>query len=137
MLARVSDGPEAASLSKSRAAQQLSVGYKSEGRAWACRSNATRSLLPGDTESLTGSAGGLGSLTLDLEVPEVTETSVIADLLHTLQILSESRIDNVGVNLGPGAIFDAPLSVQEPLWNSVIYNAEIDYEHSQFYKALY
>ena len=80
----------------------------------------TRSLLPGDTESLTGSAGGLSSLTLDLEVPEMTETSMVADLLHTLQIFSESGIYHVGVNLRPGAILDAPLSVQEPLWNSVI-----------------
>lgn len=80
----------------------------------------TRSLLPGNTEGLTGTAGGLGSLTLNLEVPEVTETSVLADLLHALEILSESSINDVGVHLGPGAVFDAPLSVQEPLWNSVI-----------------
>ena len=59
----------------------------------------TRSLLPGDTESLTGSAGGLGSLTLDLEVPEVTETSVVSHLLHALQILSEFSINHVRVNL--------------------------------------
>ena len=50
---------------------------------------------------------------------------MVADLLHTLQILSESGIDNVGVNLRVGAILDAPLSVQEPLWNSVIYIHQI------------
>ena len=50
----------------------------------------------------------------------MTETSMVADLLHTLQIFSQSGGDHVGVNLRPGAILDAPLSVQEPLWNSVI-----------------
>ena len=59
-------------------------------------------------------------LTSDLESPEMTEASMVSDLFHALQIFSESGIDHVGVNLGPGAIFDAPLSVQEPLWNSVI-----------------
>ena len=79
-----------------------------------------RSLLPGNTEGLTGSAGGLGSLTLDLEVPEVTETSMLACSLHALQVLSEFSINHVRVCLRPGAVLDAPLSVQEPLWNSVI-----------------
>lgn len=81
----------------------------------------TRSLLPGDTESLSGSAGGLGFLALNLEAPEVTETSVIADLLHALLVFSESSIDHVGVHLGPVAVFDTLLSVQEPLGNSVFY----------------
>ena len=45
---------------------------------------------------------------------------MVANLLHALKIFSESSVDHVGVDLGPGAILDAPLSVQEPLWNSVI-----------------
>lgn len=87
-------------------------------------SGLTRSLLPGDTESLSGSAGGLGLLALNLEAPEMTETSVIADLLHALQIFSKSGIDHVGVGLGIGAVFDTLLSVQEPLGNSVFYTHE-------------
>ena len=78
------------------------------------------SLLLGDSEGLSSSSGGLGVLTLDLEVPEVTETSVLADLLHALQILSESRINDVGDDLAVSAILDASLSVQEPLWDAVV-----------------
>ena len=55
----------------------------------------TRSLLPGNTESLTGSAGGLRVLALDLEAPEVTKTSVLADLLHALLVFSEFSINCV------------------------------------------
>ena len=98
-------GQEAASLSESP-------------RRSSC--NKTRSLLPGDTESLSGTAGGLGALTLDLEVPEVTETSMFADLLHALEIFSESSINNVRVNLAVGSVLNAPLSVQEPLGDSVL-----------------
>ena len=79
-----------------------------------------RSLLPGNTEGLTGSASGLGSLTLDLEAPEVTKTSMLADLLHALKIFSESGVDDVGVNLRIGTVFDASLSVKEPLGDAVI-----------------
>ena len=79
-----------------------------------------RSLLPGNTESLSGSAGGLGALTLDLQAPEVTETSMVADLLHALEIFSESGINNVRVNLAVASVLDASLSVQEPLGDSVL-----------------
>ena len=84
------------------------------------RCNRTRSLLPGNTESLTSSTGGLGALTLDLEVPEVTETSMVADLLHALEILSKSGINNVRVNLAVGSVLDASLSVEEPLGDAVL-----------------
>ena len=63
------------------------------------RDTQTRSLLPGDTESLSGSAGGLGSLTSDLDAPEVTQTSVLAHLFHALQVLSEFSINHVRVKL--------------------------------------
>ena len=42
------------------------------------------SLLLGNSESRSFSAGGLGVLTLDLETEVVAETSVLADLLHAL-----------------------------------------------------
>ena len=58
-------------------------------------------------------------LTLDLEAEVVAETSVLADLLHALQVFSESGVDHVGDQLAPGAVSDASLSVQKPLWNAV------------------
>ena len=80
----------------------------------------TKSLLPGDTEGVTGTAGRFRVLSSDLEAPEVTETSVLADLLHALLIFSESSVNDVGVNLGPGTVLDASLSVQEPLGDTVL-----------------
>ena len=58
-------------------------------------------------------------LASNLEAPEVTETSMLANLLHALLIFSESSVNNVGVNLGPGTVLDASLSVQEPLGDTV------------------
>lgn len=79
-----------------------------------------RSLLLGNSEGLAGSASGLGVLTLDLEAEVVTETSVLADLLHALQVLSETSVHHVGDKLTVGAVLDASLSVQEPLGNAVV-----------------
>jgi hypothetical protein len=50
----------------------------------------------------------------------VTETSVLAGLLHALQIFSESGVDHVGNQLTVGAILNATLSVEEPLGNTVL-----------------
>ena len=63
-------------------------------------------------------------LTSHLEAEVVAETSVLADLLHALKIFSESGVNDVGNQLTVGSILDATLSVQEPLWNAVIYNNE-------------
>ena len=79
-----------------------------------------RSLLSSDSQSLSSSTSGLGVLSLDLEVQVMTETSMLADLLHALKIFSESGVNDVGNQLTVGTILDAPLSVQEPLWNAVI-----------------
>lgn len=78
------------------------------------------SLLLGNTEGLSGSAGGLGALSSNLDAPEVTQTSVLADLLHALQIFSESSINNVGKYLSRSSVLDASLSVKEPLGNAVL-----------------
>jgi len=78
------------------------------------------SLLSCDSQSLSSSTSGLCALTLDLKVPEVTETSVLSNLLHTLKIFSESSVNNIGINLAVCSVLNAPLSVQEPLWNSVL-----------------
>jgi hypothetical protein len=49
----------------------------------------------------------------------VTETSVLAGLLHALKIFSESGVNHVGNELTVGTILDASLSVEEPLGHSV------------------
>ena len=46
---------------------------------------------------------------------------MFTNLLHTLKIFSESSVDNIGINLAVCSILNAPLSVQEPSWNSVLY----------------
>ena len=79
-----------------------------------------RSLLLGDTEGLSGTAGGLGLLTTDLQAEVVTETSVLAGLLHALNVLTETGVNVVGDELAPGAVLDAALSVEEPLGEAVL-----------------
>ena len=59
-------------------------------------------------------------LSLDLEAEVVTQTSVFANLLHALQVFSETSVNHVGDQLGPSAILDAPLPVEEPLRNVVL-----------------
>ena len=58
-----------------------------------------RSLLSGDTEGLTASTGGLGSLSSDSMAPVMSETSVVLGLSHSLKILSESGVELVGHNV--------------------------------------
>ena len=80
-----------------------------------------RSLLLGNTESLSSTAGRLGLLTPDLDAKVMAETSVLAGLLHALQVFSESGVDHVGNQLRVGSVLDASLSVEEPLGHSVFY----------------
>ena len=76
-----------------------------------------RSLLLGDTESSSSSARGLGVLTLDSESPEVSQTSVLLHLLHSLEVLSQLGVEGHGDQLVVGAISGVSLSVQVPLGN--------------------
>ena len=78
-----------------------------------------RSLLLGNTESLSSTAGRLGLLTSDLDAKVMAETSVLTGLLHALQVFSESGVDHVGNQLRVGSVLDASLSVEEPLGHSV------------------
>lgn len=71
-------------------------------------------LLLADTDGAATAAGGLGVLTADTETPVVTETTVGADTLQTLEILTELAVETVGQNLGVLAVVDVALSVQEP-----------------------
>ena len=84
-----------------------------------------RSLLLGNTESLSGTAGGLGALSANLDAEVVTETSVLAGLLHALKILTETGVDDVGNKLGVGTVTDAALSVEEPLGDTVLCTQKI------------
>lgn len=80
-----------------------------------CPAPAIRlSLLLGHTDGTTATAGGLGVLTTDTETPVVTETAVSADLLETLQIVTELAVDAVGEDLGVLAVDDVALPVEEP-----------------------
>lgn len=53
-------------------------------------------------------------LTTDAESPVVAETTVSADLLEALQIVTELAVDVVGEDLSVLAIDDIALSVEEP-----------------------
>lgn len=71
-------------------------------------------LLLGDTDGSATATSGLGVLTTDTETPVVSETTVGADLLQALEILTELGVDTVGKDVGVLAIDDIALSVQEP-----------------------
>ena len=53
-------------------------------------------------------------LTTDTEAPEVTQTTVSADLLEALEIVTQLGVDGVGDELTALAIDNILLPVQEP-----------------------
>ena len=53
-------------------------------------------------------------LTTDAEAPVVTETTVSADLLEALEVLTELGVDAVGEDLGVLAVDNVALPVEEP-----------------------
>lgn len=53
-------------------------------------------------------------LTTDTETPVVTETTVSADLLEALEVLTELGVDTVGEDLSVLAIDNVALPVKEP-----------------------
>lgn len=59
-------------------------------------------------------------LTTDTETPVVSETTVSADLLEALEILTELGVDTVGEDVGVLTIDDIALSVDEPRGNLVL-----------------
>ena len=84
------------------------------------RRNSTRSLLLlGDTEGLSASTSGLGSLTSDSDAPEVSETSMVLALSKSLKILSHHSIKLIGDQLRPVSVSWVLLSVEEPFWDVV------------------
>ena len=77
-------------------------------------------LLLGDTNGSATTTGGLGVLTTDTEAPVVSETTVGADLLEALEILTELRVDTVGQNVRVLAVDDITLPVEEPSGDLVL-----------------
>lgn len=71
-------------------------------------------LLLGHTDGPAATTGGLGVLSTDTEAPVVTETTVGADLLQALEIITELGVDTVGQNLVVLAVDNVTLSVEEP-----------------------
>ena len=53
-------------------------------------------------------------LTPDPQAPEMSQTTVSTNLLESLKIVTELRVDTVGQNLRGLAIDDITLPVQEP-----------------------
>jgi 5-enolpyruvylshikimate-3-phosphate synthase len=53
-------------------------------------------------------------LTTDTEAPVVTETTVSADLLEALEVLTELGVDTVGEDLSVLAVDNVALPVKEP-----------------------
>ena len=56
----------------------------------------------------------LGVLSPNTKTPVVPETTVRADLLQSLEVVTELRVDGVRQNLAVLAIDDVPLPVQKP-----------------------
>lgn len=76
-------------------------------------------LLLGDTDGPAAATSRLGVLTTDTETPVVTQTTVSADLLQALKVLTELGVDTVGKDLRILAIDDIALTVKEPRWDLV------------------
>jgi len=77
-------------------------------------------LLLGHTDSSATATGCLCVLTAYTQSPEVSQTTMRTNLLHSLQIFTELRVDTVCEDLGIFAIHDISLSVKEPCWNLVL-----------------
>ena len=74
--------------------------------------------LSDDTNSNTLSTGALGHLASDLQEPVVSETSMLSDLLHSLNVLSDFGFEQVGGSVEVAAVAVVVATVDEPLGNS-------------------
>ena len=77
-------------------------------------------LALGNTDGPATAARGLGVLTTHAETPVVTETTVGADLLEALEILTELGVDTVGQDLRVLAVDNVALPVEEPRGDLVL-----------------
>jgi len=76
--------------------------------------NNLTTLLLGHTDGTAATARRLGVLAANAEAPVVTETTVRADLLQALQVITELRVDTVGEDLRVLAVDNVALAVEEP-----------------------
>lgn len=86
-------------------------------------------LLLGDTDSPAATASGLGVLTTDTQAPVVSETTVSADLLEALEIVTELGVDTVGKDLGVLTVDNVALSVKEPCSPSESVHSNLSFEN--------
>ena len=59
-------------------------------------------------------------LTTDAQTPEVTETTMVADLLKTLKILAHLVVESVGQDLRVLTVLDVLLTIEEPFRDLVL-----------------
>ena len=76
--------------------------------------------LLGHSDGFSLVTSGLGVLSSDPEAPVVTEATVGADLLETLEVLTKLVVEDVGHHLGGLAVLDVALPVQEPVGDLVL-----------------
>lgn len=79
-----------------------------------CNRAKPLTLLLGDTDGPSATASSLGVLATDAKTPVVTKTSVCADLLESLEVLTELGVDTVGQDLEVLAVDNVALPVEEP-----------------------
>ena len=79
--------------------------------------NNLTTLLLGHTDGTAAAACRLGVLAANAETPVMTETTVRADLLQALQVITELGVDTVGEDLGVLAVDNVALTVEEPLYH--------------------
>lgn len=77
-------------------------------------------LLLGHSHGASTTTGRLGVLSSDTQTPVMTHTSVGADLLQTLQVLTQLRVQIGGSQLGVLAVDDVLLPVEEPVRDLVL-----------------
>lgn len=79
-----------------------------------------KSLLSDDSEGSSSSSGRVGVLSLNLDSPVMSETSMHSHFLHSFEIFSEFGVPGIRDEMWPGSISHILLSVKEPLWNIVV-----------------
>ena len=77
-------------------------------------------LLLGHPHGLSLVASGLGVLPSGPQAPVMPQTTVSADLLEPLQVLSDLVVQDVSHDLVSLAVLVIPLSVEEPVGNLVL-----------------
>jgi hypothetical protein len=75
------------------------------------------SLLSWGQDTSRTTTSGLGVLSSDSGLPEVSETSVESHLLHSLEILTKDTVQQVSVLVSWFSILNILGSVQEPEWD--------------------